>query len=391
MIVAHLGTDQYSAVVDAKTARKGKINDAAINWLALDTHRKQQEATYAMVVGTGFAGGNLTRWSDQYKVALLPTASLVDVLRLHRATPFSLYDLRPLFATPGQSSYAIEQLRKVHQATKTHWELLMQVVTHVDEVNRALPGGMPVHAENLHYMLIGQRGAANAPSVAELQEALAFLASRAVGVLRPQEGGGYTLAMTTPTAQAQLRALVGALAPQPERPTSPEVVALSEPVAPAAPRLLRPLAPTVNPTAKRGAIRDAVLARLRERGLSVEPLPDVRGCWRVGKAVWYVRSASAMVKSGKTYFWYDLRREALDGAARHGSVRIVFALGGAEHLLVVPVEAIRDLLSTGSGTDRDRWLLEVRGTPGVEPLQLYVPPRQYRDASGWYNAIDPLR
>lgn len=405
LVSAHLGRDRYSAVVDAKSARHGKISDSAINWLALDSHRKQREATHAAVVGSGFAGGNLTRWADEYQVALLPTAALIEAVRLHRDAPFSLYDLRPLFSTPGQSDYVLEQLRKQAQAARAHWRLLMEIVQRVDEYYRAVLEGMEVRPDNLHYMFayMGQYTPAIAPSIAELGDALAFLASRAVGILRPISGGdGYQLAMPLATARGRLQALALAVATAPEPDSAPTVLAETPPVgpkAPSAPRVLRPLGEAPAQTAdtrRRGyevgrEVREQVLARLRALGRRVEPLPDARSCWRVGAAIYYLRFSNPLSQSGNAHFyWCDLRREVLERAAQVGPVYVAFALGSADHLLIIPIEEIRDLLEAEGHGDTARWHLEARGRPGVDPLRLYVPPRQLRDASRWYEALPLL-
>jgi hypothetical protein len=405
LLVAYLGPDGYRAVIDAKSSRAGRISDAAINWLALDTHRKHQQAAHSAVVAPAFGGGNLTKWADEYQVALLTTATVTEALRLHRQTPFTLYDLRSLLSTAGQAPIVLENLRRQHQATLKQWRLLTEILRRVDDYHHAWPEGMTIHAQNVYFMLVGTRRPEEAPSVAEVQDALTFLASRAVSVLRPIEGSdGFRLAMAYPTALRRLEALVGSVARQeePERDDQSEALRLTTPPEPV------PVRRQARGRAGEGqgrvaigksnrdeaavqaaavAAKEAALERLRAVGHHVEPIADASGCVRVGGAVCYLRYSRLLNKGGKPNHWYGLYRSVLERAAAHGPVFLVLVLGSADRLLIVPVEAIHDMLDASPLGRRQQWQLEVLGHPGTNSLQLYMPLKQFRDASGWYEAF----
>lgn len=217
LLVTHLGQDSYRAVLDAKSTRSGRVSDAQINWPVLDTHRKQRGADYAVVVGEDFSGGNLQRFAEEYRVTLIRTQTICEVLRLHSITPFGLIELRELFLEHSLSTRGLESLRRRHEECQRHWRLPLEIVEHVQAYNRHVPAGLLPKADSLHYIMMGKviNGAltpAEAPSLQDIQEALAFLSSSAVGILRriPGSDDTYQLVMTPDTARRRLAALASA-------------------------------------------------------------------------------------------------------------------------------------------------------------------------------------
>lgn len=129
VLTAHLGADSYRVIVDAKTSKNGKVTENQINWPVLAQHRKHHGATDAVVVGEEFGGGNLLRFATEYGVTLLRTADLGAVLERHAATPFTLLDLRDLFATTGPNHEGLAALRRRSADAQRRWRLLGAVIT----------------------------------------------------------------------------------------------------------------------------------------------------------------------------------------------------------------------------------------------------------------------
>lgn len=197
----------YRVIVDGKSSRSGRVTDQQIDWNSLRDHRLRREAQHALVVAPDFGGGNLLRRADEYRVALLRAADLADVIRLHSLTPFSLLDLRPMFEGPGMVTQALQDLSLLHRATLARWRLLREVV----EIMGRLPSDIFPDAVMISGWLALSRPETS-PSRDAVQEAIAILATKAVGVLRPHNGsGGYALTMRPETALRRLRALAGAL------------------------------------------------------------------------------------------------------------------------------------------------------------------------------------
>ncbi|MGQ9677609.1 MAG: winged helix-turn-helix domain-containing protein [Chloroflexota bacterium] len=214
LLQTYLGKDSYRVVIDAKSTRSGKVTDAQINWPVLETHRKQRNADYAVVIGEDFGGGNLKRFAEQYRVTLMRTETVCDLVRLHAITPFSVMELRQLFEDFGIATGGMESLRRRHDECLRHWRLLMAIVEQVEAYNRHVPSGLLPKADNLHLILLGKvisgdLAATEAPSLQDIQDALTFLASPAVGAMRKAPGSedAYQLVMSVDSVKRRLSAL----------------------------------------------------------------------------------------------------------------------------------------------------------------------------------------
>ena len=153
LLNASVSAASYRVVVDAKSNKNGKIGDQNIDWNSLDDHRKAEGAHSAMVVAPDFSGGNLLKRAHDYGVSLLTATVLVELLRLHRRTPFSLVDLRQIFETPSKTGEAIEQLRQASQSTERRWALLRELIDVIEQ----LPTGVFADAQKLWLLLSFQQ------------------------------------------------------------------------------------------------------------------------------------------------------------------------------------------------------------------------------------------
>jgi hypothetical protein len=217
IVDSRLGTDHFRSIVDAKASGSGKVPEAQINWAAISSHRAAVAADYAVLVGESFAGGNLLRFAVDYRVALLDVSSLSSVVRLHDRTPFPAEALRILLATPGPAEASVGQIRELSDATDRHWELVANVVRLADGLSRSDPP-IPATLDRLHgallwALIVGQEpdtAKSPRPTEQDIRDAVAFLASRAVGILRPGdpvESAGYRLMMSPKAALQRLRAM----------------------------------------------------------------------------------------------------------------------------------------------------------------------------------------
>ena len=212
-VSAPLGQSSYSVVVDAKSTASTRIPEAQINWLAIDSHRKARGATYAAVVGPDFGGGNLLKFAGDFGIVLIRTDMIRELLQLHAATPLSLFELRDLFLSPGLADNAMKPLRERHNQHRRHWALIGEIA---DTLPQFGPDGLK--HDNLYHILRALaisrgRPLAEAPTQQDVADAIAFLASRAVGVLAEVQGSGgaYRMTMSTKTARERLHALAHAV------------------------------------------------------------------------------------------------------------------------------------------------------------------------------------
>jgi len=204
---AALGPRSYSAVIDAKTTRNGKVIDSQINFHAIEAHRQARAADFAAVIGVDFSNGQLQKFADQSKVTLVTTRLLVEVLRLHARIPFNLLELRDVFVTPGRAEMSMQTLRERHQQRARHWDLLVEIIDTIGQF-------APPKVENLWYVLMAQkhlvdRSSTTAPALDDVVAAVTFLSSRALHIIEevPGSNGAFQLVVSPIIARQYLTAL----------------------------------------------------------------------------------------------------------------------------------------------------------------------------------------
>lgn len=214
LIKAPLGARSYAVVVDAKSTHNGRVLDSQINWPVIESHRQGRDATHAAVVGEDFSGGQLRKFADQYKVTLLTTGTLCEVLRLHDKTPLNLIELKSLFDVMGLDDFGIQSLRERCEQHRRHWQLLAKVIDTISIFDARRLGGFAPKVEQLHLALETQVVTAgqpysSAPTEHDVQDAVTFLASRAAGILGEVSGseGKYQLVVSPETARKRVLAL----------------------------------------------------------------------------------------------------------------------------------------------------------------------------------------
>jgi hypothetical protein len=110
LLTANVGLESFKVSVDGKTSKSGRVIDRQIDWLSLEDHRRKNKADFIVVVGADFAGGNLITRANQYNVSLLRTDGLIKLLQAHSQFPFTLTELKDLFAGKGIISPQLEDL-----------------------------------------------------------------------------------------------------------------------------------------------------------------------------------------------------------------------------------------------------------------------------------------
>ncbi|MDP8924320.1 MAG: HTH domain-containing protein, partial [Chloroflexota bacterium] len=379
---APISAGRYRVVVDAKSNRSGRVADGQIDWNSLRDHRKAAEADYVLVIAPGFGGGNLLRRADEYGVALLPAASVAELVRLHRDVPFSLVELRSLFEASGPATQAVEQLQNSAAVTRGRWRLVGELIALVEE----LPVGVYADAQKL-WLLLSFQHKENAPSRDAVEDAVSILASRALGVLRPINGSGeYQLTMQAETAKRRVRAFAQAVAGELQnesssatvRETASGLVPRPAPHQTADHQAASPL-PDFNPA------RGRVLARLQSLGFGPPEIISKRHVRlrKVGKHLGLAFRASRMYADGK---WWWTFAESADHAPLAGCDAIVLvglmqdpadlSQARPEVMFLPWQEAVE------TGQELDAWLRDRR-------LHVYVSPNTRRWAR-WLVKPDEL-
>jgi restriction endonuclease Mrr len=208
---ASLGQSSYSIVIDAKSTHTGKVPDSQISWPVIDRHRQLRAATFAAVIGEDFSGGQLQEFADQYRVTLITTSALLELVRFHASAPFNLHELKELFTNFGRADAALQALVERHKRNQRHWLLIADIIDTIERFQKRTPESPAPKIDNLYFYLTlnGSHSPADAPTLQDVTDAVAFLASRAVNVLVevPGSSGAYQLAMKGSVARKRLTAL----------------------------------------------------------------------------------------------------------------------------------------------------------------------------------------
>ena len=133
LLTANIGKESYKVDVDGKTSKKDIIQDAQINWPSLKDHKIKNNSDFVVVIGPGFAGGNLEKRAKEFEIGLLTTNELVKIVEAHSKYPFTLLELKDLFAEFGSLS---EQVNDLISQNQTRREFLEKFKTIIEEIEK---------------------------------------------------------------------------------------------------------------------------------------------------------------------------------------------------------------------------------------------------------------
>ena len=137
ILTANIGKESYKINVDGKTSASGKISDSQIDWLSLTDHKQKNKSDFVVVVGPNFSGGNLEKRANDHGVCLLKTDDLIQLVNAHSEFPFTLIELKNLFAGKGDRSPQLNDLLTQNLQKK---EFLNQFKTIIDEMQSIQEG-----------------------------------------------------------------------------------------------------------------------------------------------------------------------------------------------------------------------------------------------------------
>ncbi len=203
LVRANIGPDSYSAVVDAKARREGKLLELEV--LTLQDHLRKNEADYAMVVAGGFSGGKVVRHAEETRIVLLGVPVLADWLRLHNRTPLNLKEHQAMFLTPGLVPGLPVPLKAAAEK-RLHWSSLLVDLMELIQETYEHGLNLSLTPNHLFTMLVTRlRGVRHANL--DVQAAIALLTHPAVSAALGDAEKGISLAMNRATLVRTLRAL----------------------------------------------------------------------------------------------------------------------------------------------------------------------------------------
>jgi hypothetical protein len=212
LVKAPLGQETFSAVIDGKSSRHGKVSKQQIDWWALGRHKTQHRADYILVVAPGFSSGDLLDNAAKTEAALITADDLAAVVRLHGSTPLSLTDLRELFRYVGHPELPLQRIQEKAAEVARLQRLLPDILRTFERSYQVGIMG-PLTADALHLRLALDYGRAEY-SKEEIETGLELLCTPLIGALRRVNDTTHTIQMPITSVgrrfQAQARQLLDA-------------------------------------------------------------------------------------------------------------------------------------------------------------------------------------
>lgn len=140
LLTANIGKESYKVDVDGKTSKNEKISDSQINWLSLKDHKEKNNSNFVVVAGPGFAGGNLEKRANEHNVSLLTTAELIKVLEAHSKYPFTLLELKDLFAEAGYLTEQVDDLLSQNLVRRSFLEKFKTIIEEIEKLQNTSVG-----------------------------------------------------------------------------------------------------------------------------------------------------------------------------------------------------------------------------------------------------------
>ena len=204
LAVAPLGPLRYRVVLDAKSTASKRVIESQINWLAIEQHRKTEQAEHAAIVGIDFAGGQLPQHAEEFSVCLLTVGELAELIELHADQPLSQVVLRSVFASAPRASASLPEVRASAADAKRRVRLLLFVLEQIDHFNTVAPDDVIVKPETLWATTLSID---ELQGVTQLDVANALHLLEIIGAIGKSNGDGYVSQTTKAGALAMLHSL----------------------------------------------------------------------------------------------------------------------------------------------------------------------------------------
>lgn len=211
VVTAQLGVDTYRAIIDAKTHKQGATL-SQVNYQSILDHKEENTADYALVVAGTFAGGKTVEHAIKANLGLLPTGTLLNILRQHEHFPFSLSELRPLFETRGLAAGLDTALTRVHMRHIDYLQVADSILQIMDQYQRQQDTFESISGQSIA-LLMAHRASVEAtaiPTQDQVEVILALLSNKVLGILTPSPSG-YVLTLPPAAARQRIAALAAAL------------------------------------------------------------------------------------------------------------------------------------------------------------------------------------
>jgi hypothetical protein len=185
LATAAMGDKTYRVLIDSKSRTSGVVQQNDVNFLVLEKQKQNASADHVVIVGAGFAGGQLEEFATKNQVRLLNTSDLREVLLAHAESAFPLDVLRPLFQGGGATDEGA--LSEILTSAESKSEVMLLARKVFAAVKEFQDKAGAIHTDSLYYILKCEH------SVPTIKLTVEFLKSDLIGALGETERGSlYT-------------------------------------------------------------------------------------------------------------------------------------------------------------------------------------------------------
>ncbi|MHB1423872.1 MAG: restriction endonuclease [Gemmataceae bacterium] len=185
LATAAMGEKTYRLLIDSKSRASGTVQQNDVNFQVLEKQKQNASADHVVIVGAGFAGGNLEEFATKNHVRLLSTSEIRELLLAHAQSAFPLDVLRPLFQGGGPTDEGV--LSEILTSAESKSEVMLLARKVFAAVKEFQDKAGAIHTDSLYYILKCEH------SLPPIKLTVDFLKSDLIGALGETERGSmYT-------------------------------------------------------------------------------------------------------------------------------------------------------------------------------------------------------
>ena len=181
LATAAMGEKTYRVLIDSKSRTSGVVQQNDVNFLVLEKQKQNASADHVVIVGAGFAGGQLEEFAAKNQVRLLSTSDLRELLLAHADSAFPLDVLRPLFHGGGATDEGV--LSEILTSAESKSEVMLLARKVFAAVKEFQDKAGAIHTDSLYYILKCEH------SLPTIKLTVDFLKSELIGALGETERG----------------------------------------------------------------------------------------------------------------------------------------------------------------------------------------------------------
>lgn len=180
--------DAFVVTVDAKATSSSCVSDGLVDFDTLKEHQKKHNSNYIAVVGRDF-NDRLIKRAIEHHVVLFDIDTLGALFKIHQTAPQKTSTYRKIFSQAGKADLSV--LDADVNKTKNVGALLVGIMQRlIDECEDPITQGQ-LSVRDLYMSLRSNSELSTIPTIAEIENALNFLASPIIGCVLKEKDFYY--------------------------------------------------------------------------------------------------------------------------------------------------------------------------------------------------------